>query len=571
MPSFRRRQVGRATRVGAAAVLAIAVAVTPVAAKRGRTPDEAQAAQSPQPATSANFTIYLRTNPIGSETVSVARTLEGWTITSSGRSDVPLDVTTRKLELHYSPDWKPLDFSLDATLRGQSLQAYTTVQGTVARNVVTRGGQTAEQSDTIASDAVILPVSMWGPFEALAQRLQTAPAGSSISAYALGTSYPIQVGASTDETLQMGARRIHAKRTAITLAPSGSTLAAEVWGEDNGRLMRISIPAQNLEIVRDDISSVAVRRVIFSRPGDQDIKIPANGFRLTGTLSKPSTPAKESPLVVLVGGASPTDRDENLYGVPIFGHLSNALADAGFMVVRYDKRAIGQSGGRAESATLDDYTDDLLAVVKTARGLPGVDKKRVAVIGHSEGGLVAMLGAARDRGIAALVLLETMGTTGADLNLWQVNHSLERSARSPAEKAATVDLQKRIQAAVLTGTGWDKISREYRQADTPWFKSFLTFDPARTMSRISQPLLIVHGLLDTQVPSSSADQLEALAKSRKNNKGVEVAKIPGVNHVLAQAVTGEPEEYATLKDKQVSPAVSAAVTDFLKRTFAARR
>ena len=99
---------------------------------------------------------------------------------------------------------------------------------------------------------------------------------------------------------------------------------------------------------------------------------------------------------------------------------------------------------------------------------------------------------------------------------------------------------------------------QYRQqADIPWFKSFLTFDPAKVMTRVSQPLFVGHGLLDTQVPPSNADRLEELAKRRKSGS-VEVAKIPGVNHLLIPATTGEPDEYAALTDRKVSSAVGGA-------------
>ena len=109
-------------------------------------------------------------------------------------------------------------------------------------------------------------------------------------------------------------------------------------------------------------------------------------------------------------------------------------------------------------------------------------------------------------------------------------------SRSDAEKQSTVDLQKQIQTAVLTGKGWDSIPPGLRkQADIPWFQSFLAFDPAKPMADIRQPILIVQGLLDTQVAPSNADRLEQLARGRKKAAPVEVAKIPGVNHLLVPA------------------------------------
>jgi dipeptidyl aminopeptidase/acylaminoacyl peptidase len=200
-----------------------------------------------------------------------------------------------------------------------------------------------------------------------------------------------------------------------------------------------------------------------------------------------------------------------------------------------------------------------------------VDRRRVALVGHSEGGSVGMLAAAKNDRVAAVALLATLGVTGKELNLYQVTHALERSNRPEAEKQATIELQKNIQNAVLTGKGWDKIEVPEpvrRQAETPWFQSFLAFDPARVMRDINKPLLIVHGELDTQVPVSNADQLEALAKARKRAAPVEVVKVPGVNHLLVPAVTGEFEEYSQLTERQVSPAVITAISSWLQKTLA---
>ena len=88
-----------------------------------------------------------------------------------------------------------------------------------------------------------------------------------------------------------------------------------------------------------------------------------------------------NPALVLVGGSGPTDRDETVAGIPIFAELARALADAGYMVVRYDKRGVGQSGGRAESATLADYAEDLRAVLKYVSERKDVDRRRLAVAG----------------------------------------------------------------------------------------------------------------------------------------------------------------------------------------------
>ncbi len=109
-----------------------------------------------------------------------------------------------------------------------------------------------------------------------------------------------------------------------------------------------------------------------------------------------------------------------------------------------------------------------------------------------------------------------------------------------------------------------------QQSDTPWFRSWLLFDPIAQMKKISQPVLIVQGSLDQQVFAESADRLAAASSARKKPASYTTkVLVPGVNHLLVPATTGEPDEYASLTDHTVSPAVSSAIVDWLTKTIGA--
>jgi len=140
------------------------------------------------------------------------------------------------------------------------------------------------------------------------------------------------------------------------------------------------------------------------------------------------------------------------------------------------------------------------------------------------------------------------------------------------EKQAKVDEQKKIHEAAMTGKGLELLPPAVRRSvDNPEFQGILMSDPAKLVPLVRQPLLIVQGGLDTQVEPGNADQLEAIARKRKNAPAVEVVKVPDVNHLLVPATTGEVGEYGDLKEKHVSAAVNQAIVAWLNKTLSASR
>jgi pimeloyl-ACP methyl ester carboxylesterase len=353
-----------------------------------------------------------------------------------------------------------------------------------------------------------------------------------------------------------------------------------VWTEGS-RLLRLDIPTQMLTVLRDDIASVSARLVTLARPNDEEVSIPANGFSLAATISRPSaapepaaaqgkkSAAVRLPAIVLISGSTPTDRDEFVAGIPIFAQLANALADAGYLVVRYDERGAGQSGGRQESATIDEFSLDARAVVAYLLKRRDVDPKRVSIIGYGEGGWIALLVAAREQKVAAIGLIATPSTPGTELVLEQQRLLFERGATSPALQQSAIEQQKKILEAVVTGKGWEELNPDVRaRVDTPLYRSFLLFEPAQAIVKVRQPMLVMQPVLDHEVPAYHGEQLAQLARSRPRAKATDFVQLPGVNHLLARATTGDIAEYGTLTHRGVSPAVTLELTSWLAKSVA---
>ena len=533
---------------------------TLLAALVAASPAAAQTAAPVAPGTGqASFTILAGGRQIGQQQVTVSRDASGWIITSTGRIDAPADLTISRFEMRYSPDWQPLELKIDAIDHRTSVALATSFAMTTAINEVTRQGRTVSKEDQTSARTIVLPNNYYGAYEALAARLSAAPVGAQLPLYiAPNGEIKGTVRNITSETLRGPSSDTPARRFDLSIPNGTSTLDMSVTVDSRARLVRIEVPSAGLSVVRDDLSGVATRVVTARNPTDADVTIPANGFVLSGTVTAPPAVAGRLryPAIILVAGPG-SGRDALAGGVPLFAQLAGALAGAGDLVLRYDSRGIAQSGGRTESATLADYADDVVAAVKWVAKRKDVDDKRIVVCGYAQGAALAMLAAAREKDIDGIVTIAAPGGTGAEGLLDEQQQVLAGMNISDAEKQSKIELQKRIQQAVMTGRGWEGIPENLRrQADTPLFKSQLSFDPAEALGRTRQPMLIIQGDADAQVAAASAERLATVARGRKKAGGVEVLNVAGMTHGLVEGTA-----------REVSPKIAAAIADWIKKTL----
>ena len=390
---------------------------------------------------------------------------------------------------------------------------------TTAVNEITQNGATSSKTDQVSARTVVLPNNFYAAYEALAARLATSSPGAEIPIYVPPQGeVKITVKDVSPETIQTPAATVSLRKFTVVLQNVGADLDATIAIDARNRFARLEMPAATLAVVRSDLASVGSPPADSAQPDRRRRQHPGAGFNIAGTLTMPKGEGRlRHPTVVLVGGSGPVDRDETVAGIPIFAQLADALAERGFMVLRYDKRGVGQSGGRIETVTLEDYADDVIAIVKWLAKRDDVDPR-------TDGGRRPQRGRlsrddcrseARRRSPRSCWLPPPV-RRGADLVLEQQRHQLELMKLPDTERQQKIDLQQKVQAAVISEQGWEGVPEEVRtQADTPWFRSLLQFDPARVMPQIKQPILIVQGDLDTQVPPHHAEQLAELARKRK--------------------------------------------------------
>jgi pimeloyl-ACP methyl ester carboxylesterase len=491
-------------------------------------------------------------------------------VTSQGRLGSPANLTIRSAEFRYGANGAPQSFELRGVANGGEIFIKTTVAGGRATTERTKAEPV---SQAISAEALLHANGIVGSYVALAQRLGFTAPGSEIRMYVVPQQeIGVRLVNVQNDRMQLGAEFLNARRYDVVLMNPENNVAVTITTDVNANLLSVRIPSQGVDILRADLASVTSRTSVFSNPGDEAVTIAATGFNLGATITRPPAAAAGTrlPAVIVFGGFASNDRDGYVAGIPIVGELAGAIAKAGFLAVRFDKRGYGQSGGRSESATITDYADDVRTVMRWLADRKDVDPKRIALVGHADGAWVALLAASREKRIAAVATFEAPASTGAELVLELQQRTLDMLTLTPEERSKREALQKQVIAAVQSSKGLSDLPPDVRQAaDTPWFQSVLNFTPARVLKDVQQPLLIAHGSLDHEVRPDDADRLADIARKESDSKSVELLIIKGVNHLLAPAVTGEVREYGELASRNVSADVSTALTGWLTRTFAA--
>jgi uncharacterized protein len=511
----------------------------------------------------ASFAIVLRGVRIGAESVSLFREGEGWRIVSAGHQNPPIDLQTAQFEMIYGADWAPQRLSVNAVLRGQPIRVTSTFSATAATNDVNNGTQTGTFTQPISPRSVVLPNSFYGAYEALAARLTTMHVGEAVPLYiAPEGGISATLSSIVEHRMATPSGRLLLREFDLTVS-SGGTQTLQVWVDDRNRMARVILPAAAITVARDDLATVMTREELIRNAGDTSAFIPMDGFSAGATITTPAAAAGRRPAVILVPGFGPEDRDEAVAGVPVFGLVAGAVADAGYVVVRYDRRGVGQTGGRQENATLEDYRDDLLQVVDWVRHRKDVDADRIVAIGYDEGGAVAMLAAAKDDRIKGLGLVAVPGSTGRDYVLEQQSHALAALHLSDADMAAKIALEHRVIDAAIAGTAWQALPPDLsHSADQPIFRSWLLFNPSITLQKVKQPVLILQGRADAAVPSAHADRLAAAARARKRPaEATRVVLVDGVGHDLT------PASITTVGPATLAPEIGAALAGWLHDLF----
>lgn len=285
------------------------------------------------------------------------------------------------------------------------------------------------------------------------------------------------------------------------------------------------------------------------------------------------------PAVLLITGSGPQDRDESLLGHKPFLILSDYLTRHGIAVLRADDRGTAKSTGVFAGATTADFSTDTEAGVAYLKTRSEVDPHKIGLIGHSEGGVIAPMIAARNKDVSFIVMMAGTGVPGDQILPAQAEAIAVASGTNPDEAAKNAAKEKEMLTLVETEKDQSVLEKELKekmagdvpdaqigiqiqQITSPWFRYFLTYDPASALRKVTCPVLAINGSLDKQVLPDQ--NLPAIRKAldEAGNKHVEIDELPGLNHLFQTAKTGAPTEYAEIEET-MSPIALEKITSWI--------
>lgn len=325
------------------------------------------------------------------------------------------------------------------------------------------------------------------------------------------------------------------------------------------RLLGGGVPSQGVSVQRSSVAPSDLAAVVpdYSAPAGapysaEAVSVPtAGGFSLAGTFTRPRGVVARVPAVVTISGSGLEDRDEAIPGVPgyrPFRQIADTLSRRGIAVLRLDDRGFGGSGGNPTRSTTEDFANDVRAALSWLRARTDVDARRIALLGHSEGGIIAPLVAASDPGVRALVLLAAPAWTGRRVIESQNLDLIERAGMSARGRDST--LAAAMHAVDSLGTV------------QPWLGFFLKHDPLPVARRVRVPVLLLQGETDRQVTAGQVDELAAAFRAG-GNRDVTARRLPMTNHLFLADRSGDPAGYARLPERQIGPGILGTIADWL--------
>lgn len=365
------------------------------------------------------------------------------------------------------------------------------------------------------------------------------------------------------------------------------------WQAENKQIKGEWVQGQNFPLaLKKGLKSAPPKRTQVLAPADyksEEVRIDnkSAGLKLAGTLTLPNKAGKH-PAVILVTGSGPQNRDEEIMGHRPFAVIADYLTRQGFAVLRLDDRGTGQSTGTFAGSTTADFVTDINAAFGFLQADKRIDKKRIGLLGHSEGGMVAPMLAVENKKVAFVILMAAPGVPIQDVMLRQNRDIALQAGEDEAEIAKSQALLRKIYTAInededgekgvdelfaliRADIGEEQDSNEVKQTlsyfvDDPWFNYFIRTEPEGYLAQLRCPVLALQGGKDIQVAAD--DNLPAIQAhlEKAKNKNFTCQLLPDLNHLFQTCKTCTVAEYGQLEET-ISPEVLQIIAKWLEKNI----
>jgi pimeloyl-ACP methyl ester carboxylesterase len=305
--------------------------------------------------------------------------------------------------------------------------------------------------------------------------------------------------------------------------------------------------------------------------------------QFAGSLTK-QPKVNRQPALIIISGSGKQDRDGTIFDHKPYLVLADYLTRNGYVVLRVDDRGVGKStAGETTEVTTESLSYDTEAALDYLLSRTDIDQNRIGLIGHSEGGVIAMKIAARRKEIAAIILWGAPATGGKVINTQQNAYALRNAGVDSIAVQSFIQLHSNV-LAIFSQTTKDSLNSKVEKIfqawkgqqtdpvlkslgvadysivglnifdlyhslyDIPWMYYTLTYEPATDLVKVKCPVLAINGTKDTQVPAEDNLRLIADVLKRSGNQDVTILPLLNLNHFLQTAVTGDISEYSLIEE-----------------------
>lgn len=501
------------------------------------------------------FRVRMGNRASGTEEYRLQKTTGGWRLNGNVQAEIGGAPAVFTYEAMLAPDRSLVRYKLDIQIAGTTQTVEAQRDGDKLIMKAGAGGQLAEKGVAFTARTVLLDNMLTGLYQVL---LDGMP-GYLGDIVAL---IPQRQGALASKLADQGEAAGTLDGKPVTVRKYGLSLGSlpvEILAlPPANRLLRVAIPSQDIDMTREGFTVAQATAPVEPMPQgvqERQVTIPSGDLQLPGTLCWPAKTSGRVPIVVLVHGSGPHDRDETVGPNKPFRDLAWGLAQAGIATLRYEKRTYRffAKMDLAKFTVEEEVIADAVAALEWAKTQPEADARHVFLAGHSLGGVLAPIIAARAPQLRGVIVMA--GTTRPLDELIYEQTAFQAGVQGKSREVIAKQVAEIKQAFARVRSKEAKDTEQVLGAPAYYWRDLLARDLPAEWKKVSAPVLVLQGGKDVQVVKADYDGLLRAVKAESH-------WFPNLNH-LFMAVEGRATGAEYSKPSKVDPEVIKVIVAWI--------